>query len=95
MKKTKLVTKDMKFSKVQQKMLDVLITNPTAKIFKTSGSMFSKQSIKINVENPDTGGLYTMTLSTFNKLVENKLIKREREESDFSWILNEEELKIK
>jgi hypothetical protein len=95
MKKTKLVTKDMKFSKVQQKMLDVLITNPTAKIFKTSGSMFSKQSIKINVENPDTGGLYTMTLSTFNKLAENKLIKREREESDFSWILNEEELKIK
>jgi hypothetical protein len=95
MKKTKLVTKDMKFSKVQQKMLDVLITNPTAKIFKTSGSMFSKQSIKINVENPDTGGLYTMTLSTFNKLAENKLIKREREESDFSWILNEKELKIK
>ena len=95
MKKTKLVTKDMKFSKVQQKMLDVLITNPTAKIFKTSGSMFSKQSIKINVENHDTGGLYTMTLSTFNKLAENKLIKREREESDFSWILNEKELKIK
>lgn len=95
MKKTKLVTKNMKLSKTQQKMLDVLITNPTAKIYKTSGSMFSKQSIKINVENPDTGGLYNMTLSTFGKLVENNLIKRENEESDFSWILNDEKLKIK
>jgi uncharacterized protein YjhX (UPF0386 family) len=85
----------MKLSKTQQKMLDVLIANPTAKIYKTSGSMFSKQSIKINVENPDTGGLYTMTLSTFNKLAENKLIKRESEESDFCWILNDEELKTK
>lgn len=91
--KMKLVTKDMKLSKVQQKILDVLITNPTAKIFKTSGSMFSRQSIKINVENPDTGGLYTMTLPTFNKFVENNLIKRESEKSDFSWVLNEEGLR--
>lgn len=85
----------MKLSKTQQKMLDVLIANPTAKIYKTSGSMFSKQSIKINVVDPDTGGVYGMTLSTFGKLVENNLIKRENEESDFCWILNDKELKIK
>lgn len=77
-----------KLTKPQQKILDLLKENPTAKIFKKDGSMFSKQSIKVNIENPDTGGLYNMTLATFGKLVENNLIKREKEDSNFIWILN-------
>jgi len=40
------------------------------------------------IENPDTGGLYNMTLATFGKLVENSLIKREKEDSNFIWVLN-------
>jgi hypothetical protein len=77
-----------KLTKPQQKILDVLIANPDAKIFKQGGSMFSTQSIKINVEDPETGGVYKMTLATFGKLVENNLIKREKEDSNFIWILN-------
>jgi hypothetical protein len=77
-----------KLTKPQQKILDLLKENPTAKIFKKDGSMFSKQSIKVNIENPDTGGLYNMTLATFGKLVEYNLIKREKEDSNFIWVLN-------
>ena len=34
-----------KLTKPQQKILDVLQANPTAKIFKQAGSMFSTQSM--------------------------------------------------
>lgn len=77
-----------KLTKPQQKILDVLIANPDVKIFKQGGSMFSTQSIKINVEDPETGGVYKMTHATFGKLVENNLIKKEKEDSNFIWILN-------
>jgi hypothetical protein len=77
-----------KLTKPQQKILDVLIANPDAKIFKQGGSMFSTQSIKINVENPDTGGIYNISHATFGKLVEYNLIKREKEDSNFIWVLN-------
>lgn len=78
----------MKLTKTQEKILDILKANPTAKIYKRGGSMFSSKSIKLNIENPDTGGLYNITLLTFGKLVENNLIRKEKENSDFIWILN-------
>lgn len=77
-----------KLTKPQQKILDLLQANPNAKIYKKDESMFSKQSIKLNIENPDTGGLYIIPHSTFSKLVENKSIKREKEDSNFIWVLN-------
>lgn len=77
-----------KLTKPQQKILDLLQANPTAKIFKKDSSMFSKQSIKVNIENPDTGGLYNISQATFSKLVETNSIKREKEDSNFIWVLN-------
>jgi len=58
------------------------------KLFEESKMSRTDELKQFCIENPDTGGLYNMTLATFGKLVENSLIKREKEDSNFIWVLN-------